>query len=140
MQTPLFIPAFRDEPVTGSFVIAVFESTVISVIISVFHPSLLFFIFTIGVIDDMVITVAIFQQQHLHYCQSYLHQFILIAVIISNIRGCYHTLAVFIGNFIILHTNFISSNPMIGVVLELIIQHDNVLSVARYTIKTKTNC
>lgn len=65
METPLFIPIFVDEAVTGSFVIAVFESTVIRVIISAFHPSLLFFIITIVIIDDMVITAAIFHRQHL---------------------------------------------------------------------------
>lgn len=74
METPLFIPAFGYKSVMASFIIAVFDSTIISVIVSVFHPSLLFFIIAIGIIDDRVITVAIFHRQHLHYCQGYLHQ------------------------------------------------------------------
>lgn len=65
METPLFIPIFGGESATGSFIITVFEFTVISIIISLFHPSLLSFIITIVIIDDMVITVAIFHRRHL---------------------------------------------------------------------------
>lgn len=74
MQTPLFIPSFGYKSVMASFIIALFDSIVISVIVGVFHPSLLFFIIPIGIIDDRVITVAIFHHRHLHYCQSYLPQ------------------------------------------------------------------
>lgn len=46
---------------------------------------------------------------------------IILAMIISNISPCYQTLAIVISDIIILHTNFISSQPMRGVILELII-------------------
>lgn len=123
MEIPPFILSVcTNESMAVFILIAVSESAVISVIISVSVPiTAVFTIFVITVITDVItIIFLIFITTNAAIISNIIFiTVITAAMIIRDMSPSYRTLAIVIINITILHSDFIHSQPMKRVTLEV---------------------